>query len=438
MHVFGIRREDKNPWEARVPLTPEHVAEIMRACPVRFVVQPSRLRAFPDEAYRAIGAEVAEDLSGCSFICAVKEIPPPLVVPGKAYMFFSHTHKGQPYNMPLLKALHAGGCTVIDYEFIRDAQGVQAASAFSVFAGINGMIETLCALRDVLDAEGVEHPFAEIRRPLAYASLADAECRIARLGELIRRHGLPGHLHPFVGGFLGYGNVSRGAQKIYDLLPVQELSPAKLLDDGFMARLSPRSLYKVVFHEEDVLIPRAAGASFSLNEYYASPERYAPAFERYLPSLSLLLNGVYWEEKYPRLVTKAALRELFQATARPRLKVIGDVSADINGAIECTEFCTTPEHPVFTYDPRSGHAAIGVSGHGLAVMAVDNLPCEMPKDASRQFGDKLKAFFPALAQADFSRGYGSLDVPEEIRRGIILLNGTFAPAFEYMRDFIQP
>jgi alpha-aminoadipic semialdehyde synthase len=193
----------------------------------------------------------------------------------------------------------------------------------------------------------------------------------------------------------------------------------------------------VVFREEDILVPRAAGANFSLNEYYASPERYASVFERYLPRLSLLLNGVYWEEKYPRLVTKAALRDLFKAQARPRLKVIGDVSADINGAVECTEFCTDPEHPAFTYDPLSGQTTAGISEKGLAVMAIDNLPCEMPKDASRQFGDKIKAFFPALAHADFSRDYASLDVPEEIRRGIILLNGKFAPAFEYMRDFIK-
>ena len=198
-----------------------------------------------------------------------------------------------------------------------------------------------------------------------------------------------------------------------------------------------QDVYRVVFHEEHLVEPCSPERSFELQDYYDHPEAYRSRFEAYLSSLTILLNGICWSESYPRLVTIEALRRLYHdPAAPPRLRVIGDVSCDLCGSIECTLRCTTPDDPVFTYDPNSGEERPGVEGPGPVVLAVDNLPCELPADASRSFGDALVGLLPALARCDYARPFAELDLPPELERAVIVHRGELTPDYSYLSEFL--
>ena len=431
--MIGIRREDKSRWEARVPLVPEDVRELAERDGVRFQVQASPVRAFRDDEYRATGAAVVEDLRSCRIIMGVKEIPPAVCEPNKTYVFFSHTIKGQPHNMPMLRRLMELGCTLIDYERIVDDRGRRLVF-FGRYAGLAGMIDTLWALGQRLERhEGVASPFTQVRRAYEYRDLAHAVEELSRIGERIRSEGLPRAIQPLVCGFAGYGNVSQGAQEIYARLPVREVTPEELPT----LRPSPREGYKVVFREEHMVEPVAAGTVFGLQDYYQHPEKYRATFFTHVPHLTVLVNCIYWEPKYPRLVTCAQLRELFGGAERPRLRVIGDISCDIAGSIECTVRATEPGDPAYVYEPRSGQVKPGVAGDGPVVLAVDILPCELPVDASAYFSESLRPLVTALARADLSRSLTECGLPPELQRATILYQGELTPPYRYLESKVR-
>ena len=431
---IGIRREDKNHWERRTPLTPAAVSELVRGG-VKVKVQPSTIRAYSDDTYRQAGAELGEDLSDCNLVLAVKEIPASMFRPGGAYLFFSHTIKGQPYNMAMLRHLMDQQATLFDYERITDEKGRRLVF-FGWYAGVAGMVDTLSVLGRRLSWLGHDTPFAAIRPTYMHEDQPAAESAIAAVGDELRNSNLPAELCPFICGFSGYGNVSRGAQHIYDLLPVEEIPPSDLARLTADANPPRNRLFKVVFHEEHLVVPREQGAAFDLQEYYQHPERFRSVFKDHLQHLSALINGIYWTEAYPRLVTRQWLRQA-SANGGPRLLVIGDISCDIGGAIEFTVKATPPDVPAFTYDPTRDAFSDGVEGPGVPVMAVDNLPCELPREASMAFSEALLPLVPAMARTDFTAPTAALDLPAPIRRALILHAGDFTPSYEFMRDFLE-
>lgn len=431
---IGIRQEDKNRWERRAPLIPEDVQELRGKYNIEIYLQPSEIRAFPDQDYIRAGARVEEDLSACPVILGIKEFPIEFFELGKAYVFFSHTIKGQPHNMPMLKRILEQGCTLIDYERITDDQG-QRLIFFGRHAGLAGMIDSLWALGKRLDWEGIESPFSAVQQALQYKDLEEAEEAVARVGERIAEEGLPESISPLVVGLAGYGHVSQGAQEILDLLPFQEVNPEEL--PSIAAGSARNLIYKVVFKEEHLVEPRSPQDRFELQDYYDHPERYRSKFEGYLPYLTVLMNCIYWNRQYPRLVTKRYLRQLYgdaqiKSTKCPRLRVIGDISCDIEGAIEPTLRATDPGNPVFVYDPFEERAIDGVAGTGPVVLAVDNLPCELPRESSREFSQALKDFVPPLARADYTVPFKKCDLPPEIKRAVIAYRGELTPDYRYL------
>ena len=434
MCSIGIRREDKDPWEARVPLVPDDVARLTRSGTAELILQPSPQRVFTAHEYVRAGARLDEDLSACDIVLAVKEIPRELLAPGKTYAFFSHTIKGQPYNMDMLRRLMELECQLVDYERITDERG-RRLIFFSRFAGLAGAIDTLWALGRRLEWEGLTpNPFAALEQTHRYPTLAAALAAIREVGARIAGDGLPARLCPFVVGITGYGNVSLGAQEVLDALGAVAVAPADL--DGLFAGPAPRrAVHKVVFAEHDMVARRDATAPFALDEYLQRPELYEGAFERRLPRLAVLLNCVFWDAPYPRLVTKAAVRRLY-AAAPPLLRVIGDVSCDIEGSVELTLKETHIDAPVYVYDPEVGGIADGVEGKGPVVLAVGNLPCELSRESSEAFSAALSPFVPALADTDFSVPYTQLGLPPELRRALILHHGDFTPGYEDMRQFV--
>jgi alpha-aminoadipic semialdehyde synthase len=435
MTCIGIRREDKDPWEARVPLAPGDVARLTSSGSVEIIVQPSPQRIFAADEFVAAGARVDEDLSACDVVLAVKEMPRELFALGKTYAFFSHTIKGQPYNMDMLRRLMELGCQLIDYERITDEDG-RRLIFFSRFAGLAGAIDSLWALGRRLEWEGLApNPFAGLEQTYRYPTLAAALAAVREVGARIARDGLPAELSPFVVGITGYGNVSRGAQEVVDALGAVAKAPDDV-DDLFAGTAARRAVHKVVFEECDMVLRRDASAPFALDEYYRQPELYEGAFERRLPRLTVLLNCVFWDAPYPRLVTKAAMRRLFAAAAPPRIRVIGDVSCDIEGSVELTVKETHIDAPVYVYDPETGGVCDGVEGKGPVVLAVGNLPCELSRESSEAFSAALSPFVPALAATDFSLPYGRLSLPPELKRALILHHGELTPGYDYMRRFL--
>ncbi len=429
---IGIRREDKNQWERRAPLAPAHVGRLV-SHGLEIVVQPSDIRIFRDDEYVRFGAIVSEDLSDCSLVLAIKEISGEFFRPGGAYLFFSHVSKGQPYNMEMLRRVLECEATLLDYEHIVDEENRRLVF-FGDHAGAVGLFETLHALGRRLEWEGHPTPLSTLKRPLEFASLADGRELLVETGRRISMGGLGKEIAPLVVGFAGYGNVSRGAQEFFDLLPHEEIAPDDL--DSFMASasFSDRKLYKVVFKEADIATPIDPSERFDLDDYYTHPEKYRGTFEQYLPHLTVLINCIYWEERYPRLVTRDWLRTTWARYARPRLRVIGDITCDIEGSIECTVKATDPSMPAYTYSPVSGKVLDGSEGDGLVVMAVDTLPAELPREASLSFGDMLSPYASELAGADFSVPFDAVGLGEVLKRAMIVHRGQLTERYRYLQS----
>jgi alpha-aminoadipic semialdehyde synthase len=431
---IGIRRETKDKTQQRVPLSPEQAGRLHSDQGLRVLVEPMEKRIFHDGEYAAFGAELTSDLRESNVVFGVKEIQQEFMIDGMAYCFFSHTIKAQSYNMPMLRYILDHGITLVDYELIKHPDGRRAVF-FGNFAGYAGMIDSMWALGRRLAAEGLETPFHAMRYATDYGTVEAAEAAFARIGGQIAEHGLPAELQPFVCGFTGYGNVSKGAQHLYDLLPVQRIAPGDLASFMERGEYDGHHVYKVEFREEDMFEPNDAQATFQLQDFYDHPERYRSRFDRYLPHLSMMINGIYWEPRYPRLVTIESMRALYTEGNR-RLRVIGDVTCDIDGSVQLTVKETNSENPVFVYEPLGGVVRDGVDGDGPVVLAVDKLPTELPREASAAFGASLEPFVPALAMADYGRPLDGIALPEMLRHAIIAHRGSLAPAFRYLEEHL--
>lgn len=407
--TIGIRREDKNEWERRVPLTPEAVGRLVeQGYPV--VVQPSTVRIFDDEQYRRVGATVAEDLSGCGLVVAVKEIPAELIHGSTAYLFFSHTIKGQQHNLPLLHRVLDTGATLIDYEPVVGDDGLRLVH-FGRFAGLAGAIDGLWGL-----GQRIGTALASLGPSWSYPDLATALAAVRTAGDAIRNASFGEQ--PLVIGVVGDGNVARGAQEVLDALGAVDVAPADL-----GSATDPRTIYRVTFREQDTVT--ADDDAFVVADYRANPQRYRSTFSAFLPKLTLLINAMYWDERAPRLVSRADL------LTGGSLQLIADLSCDIDGGVEATVRSTTPDDPIFVYDPATGAAPSGFEGPGVAVLAVDHLPCELPLDASRSFSDALEPWIPALADADYSRPV--LDLPTPWRNAVIAHRGALTETHAWLR-----
>jgi alpha-aminoadipic semialdehyde synthase len=246
---------------------------------------------------------------------------------------------------------------------------------------------------------------------------------------------LPSQLNPLVIGVTGYGNVSQGAQEIASLLPVKEILPEELEGLHEKDNLPDNVVYKVVFKEEDIVEPVDPEGEFELQDYYQHPEKYRSKFERYLPNLSMLINCIYWDPKYPRLLTKDYTAKLFH-DGNPKLTVVGDITCDPDGSVEITHRGTEIENPVFVYDPATGKPTDGFKGDGLLVMAVDILPSELPRDASEFFSEVLWRYVVPIARADFERPLNEIGLPGPVKKALILHNGKFTPDYKYLEEYV--
>jgi len=277
-----------------------------------------------------------------------------------------------------------------------------------------------------------------LKQARTYAELSGAQEDMARIAARIAAEGVPQTIHPLVVGFTGYGNVSQGAQEILDILPVQAISPAELKNVAHDRSRDTRVVYKVVFKEEDLVEPLAAGGAFDLDDYFRRGKGgYRSVFGRYLNDLTVLVNCVYWDERYPRLLTLEQCRSLWAPGRSPKLKVIGDISCDVNGSVECTVKPTEPGNPVYVYEPATGKVNDGFEGDGPVMMAVEILPSEIPRESSIDFSRVLNRFIPQLATADLSKSFAELDLPPELKRAMIVYKGELTPEYAYLKSALS-
>ncbi len=430
--VVGILRETKE-WERRAPLTPSDVKWLIKRGIV-VEVEKSSNRVFSDKEYRKQGAKVLDKLREATLLLGIKEPRAGDLSEKKIYLLFSHTIKGQFKNMPLLKACLRKKITLIDYEKIIDIHGRRLVY-FGEFAGICGTIDSLHYLGKKLEWKGIKNPFSLIKPACKYDSLKDIKKAMERVDQKIRRLGLDEKLSPFIIGVTGHGNVARGVQEVLKSLNPAEIHPRDIMRFVHHQRKMHHKLYKIVFLREEKLRSKK-GKGFYFEEYLKKPRKFESNMDNYLPYLNVLIHTSYWDWRYPRMVTRKMVNDL--AGKKPfRLEFIGDISCDVNGSIELTYKTTTPDKPVFTYIPGKKKFVDGYKAKGITVLAVDNLPAELPKDASQRFSGLIRDYVYQVATHGVRDITRHMAIPAEVRRAVITQDGRLSRPFGYLRKHIS-
>lgn len=398
--TIGVIREGKVPPDFRVPLSPEQCALVKEKFPhVDILVQTSPIRCFKDEEYRAAGITVQEDMTSCDILIGVKEVQIKDLIPNKKYLFFSHTIKKQPYNRDLLRALLERKIQMIDYEVLKNRVGKRLIG-FGRYAGIVGCYNGFRAF-------GIKHNLYRIK------PANECENRI-ELEKELQKVILPPKTKIVLTGF---GRVGYGAREIMNLLPIMEVSPEEYLGQDFDE--------PVFTHlEADDYFARKSDNGFDKKEFYAQPELYKSVFNDFASLSDMYVACHFWSNKSPLILTREDLKY------DPRLKVVADISCDIDGPVACTLRPSTIAQPFYGYDPKAEKETDFMDPAATLVMAVDNLPCELPKDASEDFGnDLVNVIFPALLNED----------PDDIigRASETTSEGKLGENFKYLEDYVN-
>jgi len=420
---IGIVREAYSIWERRAPFTPKQVNQIVKRYGVDVLVQPSTKRVFSDRQYVAAGAKLTDDLSACNAIFGVKQVPIEDLIPDKTYLFFSHVIKAQMENMPLMDELMAKNIRLIDYECItKDGQkGAPRLVAFGEYAGKAGLIDSIRGLGAQLLHKGISTPFLNVGSSYMYPSYKDASEAVERAGLAFTREHANQPATPFnplVFLFTGSGNVNRGARDVFNKMPHRWVQPEeleKLIQSGDTS--TPIIGCQVSVQH---MVERLGGGEFSKQEYYEKPSLYQSIFfERYARHSNCLVNGIYWDPRFPRVVSKSDLANGAQTGSR--MHFISDISCDIGGGIESFHRSTSVEDPfLFVEEPAEAS--------DVMIMGVDILPSELPREASSHFGDYLLPFVEQLAQKNETK-----DLAPELQGATIVDNGKLEDKFSYIQ-----
>ncbi|XP_042190877.1 alpha-aminoadipic semialdehyde synthase, mitochondrial isoform X2 [Callorhinchus milii] len=440
--VLALRREDINAWERRAPLAPKHIQELTNAgCKV--LVQPSNRRAIHEKYYRQAGAIIQEDISEASMIIGVKGLPVEKLIPKKTYAFFSHTIKAQEANMPLLDAILAKEIRLIDYEKMVDSKGSRVV-AFGQWAGVAGMINILHGLGLRFLALGHHTPFTHIGMAHNYRNSAQAVQAVRDCGYEISLGLMPKSVGPVTFVFTGSGNVSKGAQEIFNELPCVFVEPHELQE---VFRCGDQSkVYATVLSRHHHVVRKSDG-KYDPFEYQHQPELYTSRFSTDIaPYTTCLINGIYWDHHTPRLLTRQDAQNLL-ASAKSfdpmcdgcpelphRFLAICDISADAGGSIEFMNECTTIDMPFCIYDADQHTIHDSVEGNGILMCSIDNLPAQLPIEATECFGDMLFPYIWEMLASDATvpfekqQGFSPL-----VKNAVIASNGSLTPKFKYIQ-----
>lgn len=396
---IGIIREGKIPPDSRVAISPKECRELLDKFPqVQIKVQSSPGRCFSDEEFKRLQVEVVEDVSDCDALVGVKEVPIEQLVPGKTYFFFSHTIKKQPYNRKLLQEVIKKKIRLIDYECITDERGIRVI-AFGRWAGIVGA-------HNGLYTWGKKTGKLQLKRVTDYKDYAALKIDYSTLS-----------IPPVRIAITGDGRVANGAAEVLDILKIKRVTPEEYLKNSYdgeavYVQLAPKDMYG---HKE--------GKPFDLQHFFKHAEEYKCDFKKWYSRTDLLMNAIFWDPKTPRYFT---LEEMNAPDFR--ISAIADISCDIGGAVPATTRVTTIADPVMGYDPQTQKETTPYQPHSIDIMAIDNLPNELPRDASESFGAiMVNTVIPELLEADSPM----------IERATIAKDGNLNGRFEYLRDYLE-
>ena len=435
LNSIVIRKENIELTEKRSPLSPKHIAELISKNKIEVTLEPWDNRYFNQREYIKNGAQVSSDLSSANIIFGVKEIPIEDLPENQAAVFFSHTIKGQSYNMHLLQAVLDKKVTLMDYEKVTDESGKRLIF-FGPFAGLAGAINSIWLLGKRLNWEGIENPFQQIKQANNYNSLHEAKTALKKIAEKIKTGGLPNTGKPWVIAITGNGTVSKGAQEIIDLLAVEEVNPVQFRQMQRAKSFDLSTLYKVVIDCDNFVKPINAKDTFGWEDYFSHPQKYKANFADILPDITVLINGIFWDTQYPKLVTKQDIKKLYENEKQPNLRIIADITCDVEGSIECNLKSTTSDNPVYVFDAFEQTIKDGIEGNGPVILAVDKLPSELPGEATQFFGDSLMPFVPMLANVDFRSPFDKLEMPAPFKRAMITHQGKLTPDFGYLKKYL--
>ena len=396
---FGIIKERKTPPDRRVVFSPQALVALKNQFPqAEIKVESSDIRVFSDEEYQQAGFEVTTDLSDCDVLFGVKEVPVDALIPNKKYFFFSHTIKKQPYNRKLLQAILAQNIDLYDHETIVDAQ-YKRLIGFGRYAGIVGAYNGLRGFG--LKYELFNIPKAE--------SLSGKDALIAKLKRQI--------LPPIKIVLTGKGKVAMGAKEILDGMKIKEVSAT-----DFLTKIYSEPVYTQI----DVLDynKRQDGTPSSKADFYANPTDYISDFERFSKVADVFMAGHFYGNDAPAILT----REMLQAPDC-NIRVVADISCDVDGPIACTLRASTIADPFFGYLPSEHQEVPYMHPGAIVVMSVDNLPCELPNDASVGFGE---TFLAHVIPAFFNN-----DQDQLLARAQLTAQGKLTPRFAYLQEYVN-
>ncbi len=394
---IGIIREGKNPPDSRVPLTPAQCNFIKENYDIDIVVQPYPGRCFKEEDYRNAGIEIKEDLTDCDILMGVKEVPIKNLIPEKTYFFFSHTIKKQAYNRNLLWAILDKKIRLIDYEVLTDDQG-RRLIAFGKFAGMVGA-------HNALWTYGQRTGKVKIPRMLSFRDYAAAKAYYKSM-----------ELPALKLVLTGTGRVANGAAEVLVDMGLKKVKPVDFLFNQYD---------EAVFTQLDCVdyAAKKDGSDFDLNDFFKNPNQYKSIFQPYTQVADIMVNGIYWDNQAPAFFTKEEM-----ADSDFTIKTIADVTCDIApiSSIPSTLKASTIADPVFGFDPKTNLETEPFQASAIDMMTIDNLPNEMPRDASTSFGEQfIEHILPKLIKGE----------SELIERASVTKEGVLGSHFQYLADY---
>ena len=396
---FAVIQERKSPPDRRVVLDPKSCKNLLSTFPsAELIIESSPIRAFSDIDYSSAGLEVVADVSAAEVLIGVKEVPIEALIPNKSYFFFSHTIKKQPYNRKLLQAILDKNITLYDHETLVNESNHRLIG-FGYYAGVVGAYNGLRALGLKLNC--FELPKA--------TDLNDRAALNAQLDLLT----IPNVKIVLTGS----GRVGQGAKEILDHLNIKKVSVDQFLNNSFK---------KAVYVQLDVLdyCKRQDGTTLGKKDFFNYPEAYQSTFDRFTSVADFFIAGHFYGKGAPAFFTREQAK-----SPRFNLKVVADISCDIDGPVACTIRPSTIDKPIYGYDAETETEVNFSNASAIAVMAVDNLPCELPKDASEGFGQTfVEKIIPAFFNQD---AFGVL------KRSKMTENGKLTDAFSYLQAYIE-
>jgi len=397
---IGVIREYKNPPDFRVPLTPEACVKLLNEqAGIELFIERSPQRSYANNEYTELGLNLVDDVSHCDILIGVKEVPVEKLIPNKTYLFFSHTHKKQAYNRHLLAAILDKNIHMVDYECLRYEKGNRIIG-FGRYAGIVGV-------HNGFQTYGRKTETFEL--PAAYDFKDFAEIK-----EFYKGMELPN----FKTLITGEGKVAWGSKETADAMGIRQVSANDYLTKDFDEPVYAHLMYSDFYQ-------RKTDGGFDKGEFYTNPELYECPFEKYWQQTDLFINGIYWDNKNPVYFTQEDMRR-----DDFRIKVISDVTCDIapDSSIPSTLKATKIGDPVFGYDPINECEVEAYTDGCIDMMTIDNLPNELPRDASADFSEKMvETIIPELLKEESAI----------IKSASLTKNGKLTEVFSYLQDFVE-